>query len=96
MFKYIPPIVCLFIFHTIHPYFTPIYLSIKPFIDLSHLFMHMYVMKGDFKKAKELCDELNSLSTLRFDPTNPDLRGEWDVRTLGIKDIVVNDNDTRT
>ena len=51
----------------------------------------MYVMKGDFKKAKELCDELNSLSTLRFDPTNPDLRGEWDVRTLGIKDVVVDD-----
>ena len=35
--------------------------------------------KGDSEKAKELCDELNSLSTLRFDPTNPDgIAGEWD------------------
>ena len=28
--------------------------------------------KGDEKKAKELCEELNSLATLRFDPSNPD------------------------
>ena len=28
--------------------------------------------KGDERKAKELCDELNSLATLRFDPSNPD------------------------
>jgi len=28
--------------------------------------------KGDLSKAKELCDELNSLATLRFDPSNPD------------------------
>ena len=28
--------------------------------------------KGDMNLAHELCDELNSLSTLRFDPTNPE------------------------
>lgn len=27
---------------------------------------------GDERKAKELCEELNSLATLRFDPSNPD------------------------
>jgi len=36
--------------------------------------------EGDYERAKELCDELNSLSTLKFDPTNPDGKpGEWDV-----------------
>jgi len=36
--------------------------------------------RGDAARARELCDELNSLSTLRFDPTNPDGPGEdWDV-----------------
>jgi len=40
--------------------------------------------RGDAKAAKELCDELNSLSTLRFDPTNPDgVGGEWDVSREG-------------
>ena len=35
---------------------------------------------GDAQLAKLLCEELNSLSTLRFDPTNPDgPAGEWDV-----------------
>lgn len=36
---------------------------------------------GDYEKADELCNELNSLSTLRFDPTDPDAkRGvEFDV-----------------
>ena len=29
-------------------------------------------LNGDIIKAKEICDELNSLSTLRFDPSNPD------------------------
>jgi hypothetical protein len=29
-------------------------------------------LNGDLNKAKELCDELNSLATLRFDPSNPD------------------------
>lgn len=28
--------------------------------------------RGDLKEEHRLCDELNSLSTLRFDPTNPD------------------------
>jgi hypothetical protein len=28
------------------------------------------VKKGDKVLAKELCDELNALATLRFDPTN--------------------------
>jgi hypothetical protein len=28
--------------------------------------------RGDYEEAKRLCDELNSLSTLRFDPTNPE------------------------
>ena len=55
----------------------------------------MYV--GDFKKAKELCDELNSLSTLRFDPTNPELRGEWDVSRMDCRrermDVVDDDGD---
>lgn len=27
---------------------------------------------GDRELAAKLCDELNSLSTLRFDPTNPE------------------------
>ena len=36
--------------------------------------------RGDFEAAKNLCEELNSLSMLRFDPTNPDgVGGEWDV-----------------
>ena len=36
--------------------------------------------RGDVEAAKRLCDELNSLSTLKFDPTNPDGKpGEWDV-----------------
>ena len=30
--------------------------------------------------AKKLCDELNALSTLKFDPTSPEgLAGEFDV-----------------
>jgi hypothetical protein len=28
--------------------------------------------RGDYDSAKRLCDELNALSTLRFDPTNPE------------------------
>ena len=27
---------------------------------------------GDLELAKQLCDELNALSTLKFDPTKPD------------------------
>eukprot|EP00607_Mallomonas_marina_P007389 CAMPEP_0182420440 /NCGR_PEP_ID=MMETSP1167-20130531/5233_1 /TAXON_ID=2988 /ORGANISM="Mallomonas Sp, Strain CCMP3275" /LENGTH=435 /DNA_ID=CAMNT_0024596377 /DNA_START=245 /DNA_END=1552 /DNA_ORIENTATION=+ len=35
---------------------------------------------GDMKTAKKLCDELNSLSVLKFDPTVVDgVEGEWDV-----------------
>lgn len=38
---------------------------------------------GNFELAKELCDELNALSTLKFDPTNPDgVAGEWDVSSF--------------
>lgn len=36
--------------------------------------------RGDTVLARQLCEELNSLSTLRFDPTNPSGgAGEWDV-----------------
>lgn len=36
--------------------------------------------EGDYERAKLLCDELNALSTLKFDPTSADgRRGEWDV-----------------
>lgn len=39
--------------------------------------------KGDTLKARALCDELNSLSMLRFDPTNPDDPAkEWDVSLI--------------
>jgi dihydrodipicolinate synthase/N-acetylneuraminate lyase len=40
--------------------------------------------RGDFDSAKSLCQELNSLSTLRFDPTNPEggASGDWDVIVL--------------
>ncbi len=36
---------------------------------------------GDFDLANELCDELNALSTLKFDPTDPDnpKQQSWDV-----------------
>lgn len=35
---------------------------------------------GDNELAKKLCDELNSLSTLKFDPTNPEATAvEFDV-----------------
>eukprot|EP01039_Chlorochromonas_danica_P001104 gene1104-1202_t len=35
---------------------------------------------GHLERAKELCDELNSLSMLRFDPTSPGGKSvEWDV-----------------
>jgi hypothetical protein len=58
-------------------------LHIKPTYK-PYLYVYMskclYRRAGDFERAKELCDELNSLSTLRFDPTNPDGQpGEWDV-----------------
>ncbi len=36
---------------------------------------------GELQLAKQLCDELNSLSMLTFDPTDPNgSPGEWDVR----------------
>lgn len=39
--------------------------------------------RGDSALARQLCEELNSLSTLRFDPTNPTgAAGEWDVSML--------------
>ena len=35
---------------------------------------------GDFELSKRLCDELNSLTSLRWDPTSVDADGqEWDV-----------------
>jgi hypothetical protein len=44
---------------------------------------------GDRVRAKELCDELNSLSTLRFDPTNPDgASAEWDVSAIHSRPIL--------
>ena len=55
----------------------------------------MYVLvearkRGDFESAKNLCEELNSLSLLRFDPTNPEgAGGEWDVRTVILTIVVV-------
>tara|TARA_B100000513_G_scaffold191924_1_gene117729 strand:- start:2289 stop:2480 length:192 start_codon:yes stop_codon:yes gene_type:complete len=38
-------------------------------------------LSDDTALAEELCEELNGLSTLRFDPTNPEeMKGvEWDV-----------------
>eukprot|EP01036_Dinobryon_divergens_P031847 gene31847-41327_t len=40
--------------------------------------------RGDFESAKNLCEELNSLSLLRFDPTNPEgAGGEWDTVLYG-------------
>lgn len=39
--------------------------------------------RGDEELAKKLCDELNSLSILRWDPTSADgVRVEWDVSRL--------------
>ena len=35
--------------------------------------------RGDLTQAKVLCDELNSLSTLRFNPINPSSRGEGEL-----------------
>ena len=49
------------------------------------MYVCMYVIeearkRGDFESAKNLCEELNSLSVLKFDPTNPEgAGGEWDV-----------------
>ena len=37
---------------------------------------------GDAKLAQELCDEMNELATLRFDPTDPEgikKNEQWDV-----------------
>jgi len=36
--------------------------------------------RGDYALAKQLCEELNSLSSLKFDPTSVNgEQGEWDV-----------------
>lgn len=45
------------------------------------LFLIIARLAGDNELAKKYCDELNSLSTLKFDPTNPDSKTgvEFDV-----------------
>ncbi len=38
--------------------------------------------RGDIQQAKQLCDELNAIATLSFDPSNPDAevkKGGFDI-----------------
>ena len=36
------------------------------------IYTDLFSVLGDSNLAKELCDEINSLATLRYNPSNPD------------------------
>jgi hypothetical protein len=66
----------VFVFNYVH-LCTSIYIYVYIYIYTVYIYIYTYtaVENGDRALAGRLCEEMNSLATLRFDPTNPENTG---------------------